>query len=464
MTPSITPLNAQDPSTQAADSARPRADRAPDDAAFDGVFRSLLQGRSTSLAQQLPDRAPQRAVSLSDRARARQDGPGETATDSMMTGTPSLASVARAELASPAAAAANPNPPPASAPPRGQAQEGSGQGAWQAPTPALRTPIRASETAVSDTPSNATSAAASAADQSASRVATKGGEQPQVVREPVGRSLNASAAPPASIDTSANAGGPSGFTSSSGDENPSHEPPPQGDSSAAARVVSIADKAFPAARAGSGVGEATGTPPSLKHEAEQAFGAQLQRGLAAALNQNGGTVHIRLQPEALGDLKIRMDLKHGQVSAEFRVDSLETKTLLDRQLGTLREALETRGLEVGTLAVRVADPSERRASATETRKDSGPSPNQDRASPGTPIAMSIDANARHGSGGGWQPQHEDGSGVFRGGTGTSEDASGTLATAPSPADAGIIGSRSDLETTDGVRNAGPLMLRLDAIA
>jgi flagellar hook-length control protein FliK len=96
--------------------------------------------------------------------------------------------------------------------------------------------------------------------------------------------------------------------------------------------------------------------PRFKLEPEdEKVAAQFGRGLAAALRQNGGSVTIRLQPEALGDLKIKMSLDSGKVGASFEVQTDQARQLLGKSMDTLKSALEARGLEVGRLDVQVAD-------------------------------------------------------------------------------------------------------------
>lgn len=84
------------------------------------------------------------------------------------------------------------------------------------------------------------------------------------------------------------------------------------------------------------------------------FAEQLERGFAAVLRQNGGSLTMRLQPEALGELTIRMDLKPGQVAAAFEVESDQAQRLLGSRLSALRSALEARGLNVDSLTVEVS--------------------------------------------------------------------------------------------------------------
>ena len=80
--------------------------------------------------------------------------------------------------------------------------------------------------------------------------------------------------------------------------------------------------------------------------------AQVSRALAAALRQNGGTVTLRLKPEELGDLKVRLQLQDGRVDARFEVRTDRARELLDKSIGALRSALEAHGLTIDRLSIR----------------------------------------------------------------------------------------------------------------
>lgn len=121
--------------------------------------------------------------------------------------------------------------------------------------------------------------------------------------------------------------------------------------------------------AGAADRRAAATPrPAVPHGAsaqeseqqDEIFAAQVGRGLAAVLRQGGGSVLLRLQPEALGALKVRLDLHEGVVTARFEASSDQARQLLDEGLPELKAALEARGLAVERLEVRAAPaPTER---------------------------------------------------------------------------------------------------------
>lgn len=107
---------------------------------------------------------------------------------------------------------------------------------------------------------------------------------------------------------------------------------------------------------------AAASPPAASHRTplrdadpqNEVFSAQVGRGLAAVLRQGGGSVLLRLQPDALGELKVRLDLKDGVVTAKFEASSDQARRLLDAGLPELKAALEARGLAVERLEVRQA--------------------------------------------------------------------------------------------------------------
>jgi len=95
--------------------------------------------------------------------------------------------------------------------------------------------------------------------------------------------------------------------------------------------------------------------PNRAQQSQDDFAAQLHRGFSAVLRQNGGSLTLRMQPEQLGDLTIRMDLQPGQVTADFEVGSDQARQLLTDHMTSLRSALEARGLSVDKLTVHVSD-------------------------------------------------------------------------------------------------------------
>lgn len=102
--------------------------------------------------------------------------------------------------------------------------------------------------------------------------------------------------------------------------------------------------------------------------------AQVGRGLAAALRQNGGVVTLRMKPEELGEVRIRLQLREGRVDAQFEVQSDRTRTLLDKTIGSLRSALESQGLTVDRLTIHTAETPGRTEHAAQSSDPGGSGP------------------------------------------------------------------------------------------
>jgi flagellar hook-length control protein FliK len=94
-----------------------------------------------------------------------------------------------------------------------------------------------------------------------------------------------------------------------------------------------------------------GTPPGATARDDEAFSGQVVRGLSAMMNQRGGVMNMRLNPPELGELRVQMTLARGVVSAEFQATTAQAHSLLERNLTSLRAALESQGLSVDRLHV-----------------------------------------------------------------------------------------------------------------
>lgn len=136
----------------------------------------------------------------------------------------------------------------------------------------------------------------------------------------------------------------------------------------AARAESVAASSAPIARVDAPqalldrLGAATSkagpsAPPTQRAGIDSAqFSGQLQRGLAAALNQKTGAVTLRLTPETLGQLKVQVRVTDGTVAASFEVASPKVRELVKQSLDGLRQTLKDKGLDVGEVKVTVATP------------------------------------------------------------------------------------------------------------
>lgn len=88
--------------------------------------------------------------------------------------------------------------------------------------------------------------------------------------------------------------------------------------------------------------------------------AQAARGLAAAMNRQDGAVTLRLNPESLGFLRIKLELGKGAVVARFEASTEQARRLLEQSSETLRASLEAKGWEASQVRVellREVDPA-----------------------------------------------------------------------------------------------------------
>ncbi len=91
--------------------------------------------------------------------------------------------------------------------------------------------------------------------------------------------------------------------------------------------------------------------PNVDAGGDPANLARVVRGLRGAVNQNGGSVTLRLQPPEMGFVRIQMELHNGTVNATLHSEHASVRTLLSQHLAQLRHALENQGLSVERLHV-----------------------------------------------------------------------------------------------------------------
>lgn len=92
-------------------------------------------------------------------------------------------------------------------------------------------------------------------------------------------------------------------------------------------------------------------PAAPTAQQTRAFGAQLMQGLGSALRRGRGEVTLRLRPETLGELRVRMQIKGSTVDAQFRPSTMQAHRLLEQSVDALRQSFEARGLQVGRIEI-----------------------------------------------------------------------------------------------------------------
>ena len=127
------------------------------------------------------------------------------------------------------------------------------------------------------------------------------------------------------------------------------------------------------------------------------------RGLDALARQKGGSLVMRLDPPSLGQLRLQMQMQGGRVTVLMTAASETARSLLHDNLGSLRQALEDRGLAVDRLAVETAgrtgesssnSRSENRGDGQDARGGQNASDRQD-AGEGRSRGRRDDASRRH---------------------------------------------------------------------
>ncbi|MEM6856067.1 MAG: flagellar hook-length control protein FliK, partial [Planctomycetota bacterium] len=100
--------------------------------------------------------------------------------------------------------------------------------------------------------------------------------------------------------------------------------------------------------------------------------ARLTRGLNNAVNQQGGSVTLRLTPPEMGTVRIQLNLQGTNVSAQFHAETDSAQRLLTQQLGQLRTSLESQGLNVERLGVQSISASSNSSSLQQQTNSDNP--------------------------------------------------------------------------------------------
>lgn len=138
----------------------------------------------------------------------------------------------------------------------------------------------------------------------------------------------------------------------------------------------------------------TSPEPALQQSAEEANAARVARALQQAVKQGGGTVTMRLMPPELGVVRVQMELSNGVASVRFQTEDASVASMLTRQMTTLKQALESRGLRVDRLEAQALPPVSQNGAgdaASDRRAESSPDQGRSRGgfTPG-------DEGRRHG--------------------------------------------------------------------
>lgn len=133
-------------------------------------------------------------------------------------------------------------------------------------------------------------------------------------------------------------------------------------------------------QSGAARGKAPATPTPRGDRAlrfERVFEAQVGRGLAQALRSGNGEVTLRLRPQNLGQLSVRVQVENNRVTATFEAHSAEAQRMLEGSRDSLRQQLETRGLSVERIDVRLVEDGSQAGTRLAVRPDGGADGGQD---------------------------------------------------------------------------------------
>ncbi len=157
-------------------------------------------------------------------------------------------------------------------------------------------------------------------------------------------------------------------------------------------------------------GAARGRAPVAPQRADQtlrfekAFQAQVGRGLAQAMRSGDGEVTLRLRPENLGQLSVRVQVQQNQVTATFEARHAEAQRMLEGSRDVLRQQLEARGLTVERIEVRLVEEPTQAGTRLATDDGGGAEGGQDgqafandRDGRGSPDGDEADGGSRRGA-------------------------------------------------------------------
>jgi len=155
--------------------------------------------------------------------------------------------------------------------------------------------------------------------------------------------------------------------------NTPHQP-----SATAAPAIATAESAAPAAPAPAAAAQHAAPAPAMPQiDAPDPNISRLARALQSGINQNGGSVTLRMHPPELGVVKIDMQVRAGVVTATFHAEHPSIQNLLNHEMSQLRQALQSQGLVVDRLEVRVRDATD--ANTARQDQSNGESPSDGRS-------------------------------------------------------------------------------------
>ena len=95
--------------------------------------------------------------------------------------------------------------------------------------------------------------------------------------------------------------------------------------------------------------------PSEQIDRNYGVGEQVVRNARVMMRAGDTEVTMRLDPQELGEVTIRLSSHNQKVSGEIVVENQKVQEIVQRHLGTLREALASQGIQIENIDVSVND-------------------------------------------------------------------------------------------------------------
>ncbi len=91
---------------------------------------------------------------------------------------------------------------------------------------------------------------------------------------------------------------------------------------------------------------------------------KVQAGIKVSVEQGGGEVKMKLNPESLGEVRIKLSVASGVVKAEIIVENPEVKRIIESDTSFLRDSLGSHGLTLDKCVVEVGKSHDARGRET----------------------------------------------------------------------------------------------------
>ncbi|HSQ76419.1 MAG TPA: flagellar hook-length control protein FliK, partial [Bacteroidota bacterium] len=98
-------------------------------------------------------------------------------------------------------------------------------------------------------------------------------------------------------------------------------------------------------------GRATGMFAPLPAETAQSVANQVIRGFTLQMGGDRSELHVKLEPESLGEVVLHVRMEDGKMQAQIDVSQAGVKAALENALPQLRLSLNERGIDVQRLDV-----------------------------------------------------------------------------------------------------------------